>query len=241
MGRDVVVLHQFSRAPSCPNISPFALKVETFLRATNTRYVVDESQPFGPLGKCPWITLNGREYADSSLILDVLSSQLKARLPVAKCDEQRRAAGRAFQVMLEEHTAWGIFFKRYSLDNMRYVWPEMPRAVRKWLPFLRYTFPRSYARRAREQGIGRFTEPEVLQALERDLRALSTFLGDRHFFLGETVSELDCCVFGIVCQLLYISGPMLEFMTRNKCGNLVRHHDRMRELYWQDWDQCLEQ
>ncbi|KAF0288547.1 Failed axon connections [Amphibalanus amphitrite] len=240
VGRDVVVLHQFSRAPSCPNISPFAIKVETFLRATNTRYVVDDSQPFGPLGKCPWITLNGHEYADSSLILDVLSSQLEARLPV-QCDEQRLAAGRAFQVMLEEHTAWCVFFKRYSLDKMRYVWSELPRIARQRMPFMKYTFPRSYARRAREQGIGRFTEPQVLQALERDLRALSAFLGDRQFFLGETVSDLDCCVFGMVCQLLYVSGPYLEFMTRNKCGNLVRHHERIRELYWPDWDQCLEQ
>ena len=236
----MVVLHQFSRAPSCPNISPFALKVETYLRATNTRYVTDDSQPFGPLGKCPWITLNGREIADSSQILDVLSSQLKARLPV-RCDEERRAAGRAFQVMLEEHTAWGIFFKRYSLDKMRYVWSELPRTVRRLLPHMRLTFPRSFARRCREQGIGRFTEPEVLQSIERDLRALSTFLGDREFFLGGAVSELDCCVFGMVCQLLYVSGPALEFLTGDRCRNLVCHHDRMRELYWQDWDQCLEQ
>ena len=209
------------------------------MRATNTRYVVDNSEPFGPLGKCPWITLNGQETADSSQILDLLSDQLNARLPV-QCDEERRAVGRAFQVMLEEHTAWGIFFKRYSLDKVRYVWTEFPRVARRWVPWIRFTFPRSFAQRCREQGIGRFTEPQVLQTVERDLKALSTFLGDRDFFLGETVSDLDCCVFGIVCQLLYVSGPALEFMTRNRCQNLVRHHDRIRQLYWQDWEQCLQ-
>ncbi|KAF0305100.1 Failed axon connections [Amphibalanus amphitrite] len=176
-------------------------------------------RPFGPLGKCPWITLNGHEYADSSLILDVLSSQLEARLPV-QCDEQRLAAGRAFQVMLEEHTAWCVFFKRYSLDKMRYVWPEFPLYVRRYMPFVRIFMAWGFTSRAREQGIGRFTEPQ--------------------FFLGETVSDLDCCVFGMVCQLLYVSGPALEFMTHSHCENLVRHHDRMKELYWSDWDQCLE-
>ncbi len=31
-GKDVVVLHQFDRARSCPNPSPYPIKLETFLR-----------------------------------------------------------------------------------------------------------------------------------------------------------------------------------------------------------------
>jgi len=238
-GQDVVVLHQFERGVSCPNISPFALKVETFLRANNVTYVVDESQPFGPLSKCPWITFNGEEMTDSDFIIRSLSSRLGISMD-AGLSERERALGRAVRVMLEERTAWGIFLKRYVLDGMRHVWREFPAGVRKYVPFVKYLLPYGYKKRAREQGIGRFTEPEVLHQVQKDVQAVSRLLGEQQFMLGERVSELDCCVFGMVVQLLYVSGPSLEFWTRERCDNLVRHCDRMRRLYWQDWDQCLQ-
>ncbi|XP_037087457.1 failed axon connections homolog [Pollicipes pollicipes] len=239
VGRDVVVLHQFARARSCPNISPFAVKVETYLRANNITYVVDDRVPFGPRGKCPWITLNGREVADSTLIIDHIAHELGVRM-TSDCSERDLACGRAFQVMFEERTAWGVFFRRYVLDRMRYVWPEFPKNVRKYMPFVKLGLRFGFARRSKEQGIGLFSEPELMMLIEKDLLALSTFLGDKQFMLGSAMTELDCCVFGMVVQLLYISGPHLEFFTRHRCPNLVKHCERIKELYWQDWDQCLE-
>jgi hypothetical protein len=40
-GKDVVVLHQFGRASFCPNPSPYPIKLETFLRINNIKYVND--------------------------------------------------------------------------------------------------------------------------------------------------------------------------------------------------------
>ena len=39
-GKDVVVLHQFWRGKFCPSLSPFVMKVETFLRMHNIKYEV---------------------------------------------------------------------------------------------------------------------------------------------------------------------------------------------------------
>ena len=38
-GKDVVVLHMFNRARDCPNPSPFPLKLETWLRIHDIKYV----------------------------------------------------------------------------------------------------------------------------------------------------------------------------------------------------------
>ena len=59
VGKDVVVLHQFPRGLTCPSISPYVLKLETFLRIHRIKYVNDFEQPLSEKGKCPWITFNG--------------------------------------------------------------------------------------------------------------------------------------------------------------------------------------
>ena len=38
--KGVLVLHQFSRGKYCPNLSPFALKLEAFLRLSRIPYIV---------------------------------------------------------------------------------------------------------------------------------------------------------------------------------------------------------
>ena len=56
----------------------------------------------GPKGKMPWITLNVEEYADSTLIIDMLSTKFQKDL-TAHLSSEEKAVGRAFQIMTEEH------------------------------------------------------------------------------------------------------------------------------------------
>lgn len=58
-GSGKVILHALPRAYTCPNISPFVIKLETYLRIKNIDYEIDFSKPFGPFGKSPWITFEG--------------------------------------------------------------------------------------------------------------------------------------------------------------------------------------
>ncbi|RXG57302.1 Failed axon connections, partial [Armadillidium vulgare] len=37
-GQDVVVLHGFPRSKVCPNLSPYVLKLETYLRVAGIKY-----------------------------------------------------------------------------------------------------------------------------------------------------------------------------------------------------------
>lgn len=71
--KDVVVLHGFPEGVTCPNISPFVLKLETYLRMAKIPYEVDKTDPISVKGKSPWITLNGEHIADSQLCVEYLA------------------------------------------------------------------------------------------------------------------------------------------------------------------------
>ena len=74
VGQDVVVLHQFPRPKTCLSLSPFPIKVETFLRITGIKYVNDFDFPYSPdTRKSPWITLNGEDISDSQIIVETLA------------------------------------------------------------------------------------------------------------------------------------------------------------------------
>ena len=45
-GKDVVVLHMFWRGKHSPGMSPFVIKVETFLRMFNIKYIVRKINDF---------------------------------------------------------------------------------------------------------------------------------------------------------------------------------------------------
>ena len=74
---DVVVLHQLRRPNTALSLSPFIVKLETFLRMANIKYVNDFDFPKSPNTlKSPWITFNGEDIADSQVIIETLTRRL---------------------------------------------------------------------------------------------------------------------------------------------------------------------
>ena len=51
-GKDVVVLHMMERGRTRPNVSPFALKFETFLKVRTLRELVVKSLPQAEMSVC---------------------------------------------------------------------------------------------------------------------------------------------------------------------------------------------
>ncbi|WAR21757.1 FAXC-like protein [Mya arenaria] len=77
--RGVVILYQIGRGPRAPSVSPFPMKLETFLRMHNIPYMNDHSGQFSKKGKTPWIELDGRAIADSQLAIEYMKTAF--RLP----------------------------------------------------------------------------------------------------------------------------------------------------------------
>lgn len=111
VGQDVVVLHQFPRGLKCLNLSPFPLKLETFLRMHKIKYVTETTFPMSSKGKSPWITLNGVDVADSQLALEHLATHFRIDTMVGLSPADR-AMARSMRIMIEDHLYWwAVWFK----------------------------------------------------------------------------------------------------------------------------------
>ena len=54
-----------------------------------------------------------------------------------------------------------------------------------------------------KHGVGAHTREELLKILRKDLKGLSTFLGDKKYFWGNEVSSIDASAFGILGNMAY--------------------------------------
>ena len=105
VGRDVVVLHQYPRGNTCINLSPFPIKVETFLRMNGIKYVTETAHAKGAKGKTPWITFNGENIADSQLIVEHLSRHFDLDMN-SHLSREEKAIARSMRIMIEDHLYW---------------------------------------------------------------------------------------------------------------------------------------
>merc|ERR1711936_1350474 len=209
--RDVVYLCQFPLCPSVRSISPFALKLETWLRVNKIKYENIFSMKFHPkTGLIPYIELNGESFSDSNLIIE----KLKKKFALAPVDpgltKEQLAMSHAATSMVENF--WARFqpfatklrnhFSGLGREENSTVWHLASRG---------------------------------LAALSAWLGEKEYFHG------GSTPSTIDCVIFGHLAQFLYIDigFPQRTFL-ESECRNLVDLVTRMKDKYWADWDQSIE-
>jgi len=239
VGKNVVVLHQVQRGKFTPSISPFPLKLETYLRMAKIPYENDFDEPMSPKGKTPWITLNGEEISDSQLILEALAKKFHKDFS-SHLTAEERAIARAFQIMIEEHYYWAGALSRWVYNKGGNIPDiiEFPYVTRLMIPLI----CKNMKTAGYYQGMGRHTQAEVLEMGMKDLRALSTFLGGKPFFMGDKPTEVDCAMFGMIAQILWNATPSDPFnqIINGECVNLKEFSLRMKETFWPDWNRCLQ-
>ena len=89
-------------------------------------------------------------------------------------------------------------------------------------------------------GIGRHNEQEIYGIAERDLLAVSEILGQKKFLFGDKPCLADAGLFAFTaCSAWELPASPFAKIIRTKATNLGEHAQRMKELYYPDWDRII--
>jgi glutathione S-transferase len=232
----VITLYHFGPNFGLPDPSPFCLKVDLYLRAAGLEFESRSGFRYmraAPKGKLPYIDDNGSIIPDSAFILAHLKARYGDPLDEGLGTEQR-AVAHAFSRMLEENFYWCVVHSRW-IDPA--AWPTVRRAFFGGMPFplnrIVPVFARAGARRQlHAQGLGRHGANEILEIARRDLNALSHYLGNRDYFLGERLTTLDVVAYAFLAEVLVPEVDSALKRLTSGYANLVRFVERIRAKYY---------
>ncbi|EDV22397.1 Failed axon connections-like protein [Trichoplax sp. H2] len=237
--KDTVVVYQFIQGLTAPSLSPFVLKLETYLRMAKLNYVCDYGGKVSKKGKIPWIAIDGKEIADSAFCVQYLNKRFNIDLD-SHLNESQKAIAHAYIKMLEENTFWAVIVQTRAIENFPWALNEFN--VPKYLKVpAKLTFRRKVTKAMWGHGIGRHSQEEIHDIGNNDLRACSSFLADKKFFMGDQPSFIDAVMFGFLGEIVYALPPDCWYarLVDNEFKNLKAYCDRMKEEYWPDWDSKL--
>ena len=108
----------------------------------------------------------------------------------------------------------------------------------KYLIF--YMIRRKVGKDLWNHGIGRHTEQELYGIAERDLLAVSEILGHKNFLFGDKPCLADAGLFAFIVGAVWdCPASPLAAITKTKAKNLENHAQRMKLLYYPDWDKII--
>lgn len=230
----MILLYRPIGAWGVASVSPFCVKLETWLRMAGLAYEAREANPLkAPKGKVPYIELEGRMMGDSQLILEHLAERFGVTMD-AGLDPEARARGHVIRRMLEEGTYWVLAHDRWIAEAGWAVYRPVFLAMMP--PVIGGAIVASLRRTVRQnlhaQGTGRHLPAEIDRIGVGDVDALATLLGERPYVCGETPSSADAAVYAFLASIVAFPA---ESATRSAVlghPSLVAYHARMTERYW---------
>lgn len=229
----MIELHQYPAIWGLSSLSPFCIKVEIFLKRNNIPYriVVEKNPSRGPKGKMPFIRdckIDGEKVvADSTFIINYLTETYGLRLP--EVDPVLNAQGLAFQRMIEEHLYFVLLYSRW-IDPIG--WKVLRKEFTPLFPpvigtLVLWLIRRQLIKQAHAQGLGRHSQHEVYEIGRRDLQAISAFLGDKPFLLGDQWTAVDATLYAFVITILKQPIESELKTALMDCPNLVAYSQRI--------------
>ncbi|KAM7420244.1 hypothetical protein PAMA_014783 [Pampus argenteus] len=216
--KDAIILHQFSRPKNgVPSLSPFCLKIETYLRMVDLPYQNYFDGKLSPQGKMPWIEYNHVQASGSEFIVDFLEEKLGVNLN-QNLTPQERAVSRAVTKMVEEH-----LYCCTRTANLETKGQQDDRLL---------SVGGQPGGNPEASGDERPSERHAEVAAESPERRH----GDKKYFMGSKMSTLDATVFGHLAQAMWtLPGTRPEQLIKGELINLAMFCERMRRRFWPEW------
>ena len=229
----MITLYQFPSYFGLPNISPFCMKVETYLRLAKLQYEVKSvmNPAKSPKGKLPFIKDGDKAVADSNHIVEYLKEQYGDPLG-QDLNRTDRALHYAITRLLEDHLYFVVLYQRWITPEGAAILKDaflgsVPRIMRG---FVFGRIQKSMKQSVYLQGTGRHSEAEIEQLGIDDVNAVATLLGDKKFFGGESPREVDCVAHAFLANI--ITYPLDSLLSQHARGisTLTAYAERMTTL-----------
>ncbi|WP_428268544.1 glutathione S-transferase C-terminal domain-containing protein [Haliangium sp.] len=235
----MIKLYGFKPLWGLADISAFVLKVDLYLRMTNTPHELVRYPFFdlgkAPKGKLPFIDDGDTRVADSGFIIEYLKKTYGDPLD-ASISPRDWAIGHAMRRLIEENLYWVTTNIRWRIDEnwssfMEQIFDDfedkaMLEAV---LPKVR----EAVLQTLHGHGLGRHSVDEVWHIGKQDVSALAEFLADKPFFLGPEPTSLDATAYAALAALQGgFDSPVAEHIRAQ--DNLVAYQERMKARYYAD-------
>jgi glutathione S-transferase len=232
----MIILHQGPAAWGVANISPYCVKLESYLRMVGVPYT-SRAADFrkAPKGKIPFIEEDGKLLGDSQHIIEHLKRKHGDPLD-AKLSAEDVAKGHALRRMLEESTYWHIIQVRWADEEgwrvCRPIFEALfpPIVGKVVVPMIR----RKTVQRLHSQGLGRHRPEEILEMGKADVSAVAALLGDKPYLLGDEPSSFDATVYAFLVSILAfpVDSPFRRYTQEQQ--NLVRYVERFQQRYFKN-------
>lgn len=234
-----VILHQLPPVKDIVSRSPQCLALETFVKMAGIPYVNEYEEKAHDVtkenkGKIPYVVYKKKKVEGLKSCINFLKKEFDVETD-KHLTPRDEAVTHAFRTMIEESTNWSLVYYRW-VDN----YGESKKMFSKLPPVLNVVSPKMFQNKCKKSieshVIGRHNREELYNIAEQDLTALSAFLADKEYFMGELPSSFDAVVFGLLANFDYGAvGSPQQTLIRDKLPNLHEFSERMKLNYWLDW------
>jgi len=230
----MITLFGFGPAFGLPDPSPFVMKTDVQLKMAGLSYKWQRGGPqAAPKGKIPFIDDDGLIVADSTFIRAHLESQYRVDLDSGLLTFERALAW-SMERMLEDHLYFALLHARW-MDDANFA--KGPAHFFDGAPDGAREAGRERVRLVLHgHGLGRHSDVEIAELAERSLGALSDFLGDKPYLMGERACGADATMFAMLAGILT---PFFESRLRDLAlghRNLAAYAERMMQLYYPEFE-----
>lgn len=233
----MITLYGFGTGFGLPELSPFVTKTEVQLQLAGLAYRKLPAMPTdSPKGQLPFIDDDGEVVADSTFIRAHIERKYGVDLDTGLTVGER-AGGWAVERMLENHFGPTMGYCRWLIpENFAKGPAQFVRgAPEAELPALRADLLERVTIGMRAQGPARHTRDEVVDLGAKSLSALSTFIADKPYLMGERPCSVDATAFAMLAAVLT---PFFDSGLRERAlgyANLVAYTDRMMARFFPDF------